>query len=226
MIRHRSVQPIIKKTDAIKNWPPIKTKKDAQSFLGTVNYFRIYIAHCAQKSEGLPEFIKGKLKYNDTKVSQSVQQLKDALTSKTVLVPLIPNADIKIYCDASHSAAGAIIEMGQNNRKVGVLAYYLKAFSSDKIMWPIWQKELYSVVLVLQRFGYLISDRSIEIYTDNQTVEFISQKKYERPEAKLYRWLSYLANFQSQFCPIRSQQNPSDGLSRQYQDTLKYCMLQ
>lgn len=122
VIRHRSVQPIIKKTDAIKNWPPIKTKKGAQSFLGTVNYFQTYTAHCAQKPEGLCEFIKGKLKDNDTKVSQSVQQLKDALTSKPVLIPLIPNADIKIYCDASNSAAGAIIEMWQNNKKVGVLA--------------------------------------------------------------------------------------------------------
>lgn len=89
-------------------------------------------------------------------------------------------------------------------------------------MCPIWQKELFSVVLVLQRFGCLISDRSIEIYTDNQTVEFITQKKYERPEAKLYRWLSYLANFRFKFCPIRSQQNPSDGLSRQYQDAPEY----
>ena len=54
------------RSEAIKKMPAPKNKKQLQSFLGAVNYFRIFIANCAKIAEPLYKLLRKNVPYNWT----------------------------------------------------------------------------------------------------------------------------------------------------------------
>lgn len=94
----------------MKNFPVPRTVHQLRQFLGLVNYFRKFIKDCATVSSPLTKLLKKGQKWAWTNEHEvTVQRLKDALTSDSVLAIFDPNRETILYTDASHDGLAGIL---------------------------------------------------------------------------------------------------------------------
>lgn len=79
------IRPIQSKVHVIANIPPLKFVKEAQRFLAMVNYYRKFIKGSSVIAKPISKFISGLVDLTEAQ-DISFWQLKDALTSKLLLV--------------------------------------------------------------------------------------------------------------------------------------------
>jgi hypothetical protein len=136
------------KVAAVANWPAPMTVKEVRSFLGLTNYFRRFI-------EGYSKIVLPiqKLVNKDTPFvwgdgcRQAFAAAKRALSSAPVLA--LPNfaKAFTVVCDASDSAAGAVLM--QDNKPV---AYSSHKFSPADARKGAYERELLAVVCALREW--------------------------------------------------------------------------
>lgn len=55
---HQGIRPLSAKVEAIQNFPALPTRCQLQEFLGIVNFYRCFVAHCATTLQPRQEFLK------------------------------------------------------------------------------------------------------------------------------------------------------------------------
>ena len=98
------------KTKAIEVWETPKCKKDVQSFLGLVNYYRRFVRNCSKISKPLTELTKD-VPFNwGVSEEKAFRELKVKVTSAPVLSQFDPHRKIFVTTDACKLAIGAVME--------------------------------------------------------------------------------------------------------------------
>ena len=91
------------KTKAIEVWGEAITKKELQSFLGLVNYYRRFIRNCAKIAKPLTELTKN-VPFNWSEHAQNAfEELKEKIFTAPVLAQFDPNKKIYVTTDACKS---------------------------------------------------------------------------------------------------------------------------
>ena len=99
-----------KKTQAVKDWNPLKTIKQLQAFLGFINFYRKFIQGAAEK--GLP-LMELTMKDQKWEWEDKHQQAFDELKKELLRAPLLGYFDLTkrliIKTDASNHTTAAVI---------------------------------------------------------------------------------------------------------------------
>lgn len=104
------VQPSNRKVQAIMKFPRPTTKKELQSFLGLVNYFRKFIPRFASMARPLSQLTKGDVKYEfEPNQEMAFALLKRTLVGKPVLRLYRVGAETELHTDACQGGLGAIL---------------------------------------------------------------------------------------------------------------------
>ncbi len=89
------------KTQAIEQWPTPRSKKDVQSFLGLINYYRRFIKHCSKISKPLTERTKNVPFAWHSDAENALAKLKKKVTTAPILPTFNNDYPVIVTTDAS-----------------------------------------------------------------------------------------------------------------------------
>jgi len=205
------------KVKTIRNWPLPKTKRDIQSFAGTVNYISKFCKNLAEDLCHLTE-LTHKLKRNDKVLWNDVAKtafhnLKRKLSEPPILAHPDFDKPFHLSMDAcNYSVGGYLFQLDENNNEK-IIAYHGKKLSKTEIRYPIREKELLASLVGMRKWRVYLQDKPFHINTDHKTLETILKQSTCSP--RLARWLNELSLYQPLFKYVEGKdQHVADMISR------------
>jgi hypothetical protein len=203
------------KVAAVKEWPRPENVRDVRAFLGLTGYYRRFIYQYSRLAAPLTNLTKeGVLVSRDwtEECELAFTQLKDALTSAPVLILPDVTRPFVVYSDASVVASAAVLLQDQGHGLQPV-AFFSKKHTSAEARYPIYELELYALVLALREWRCFIEGSpDLVVYTDHQSLQrLMSQPKLN---GRQVRWLEQIWGYQHQIKWKEGAANLADPLSR------------
>ena len=201
------------KVDAIVKLPAPADVTSLRSFLGMINYFRIFIPHFAEHAAVLNALLTKGVSFVWTQSHQEAfNALKQALASAATIYPFDPDLPVVVQTDASGVAVGAVLlqKAGSTLRPV---AFFSKKLDKHEFNYPTQKKECLAIVLALKKWEHYLRGRVFDLETDHRSL--LELKKSKDPTRQLARWFDLLAEYDYQpvYRPGKSNQI-ADCLSR------------
>jgi RNase H-like domain found in reverse transcriptase/Integrase zinc binding domain/Reverse transcriptase (RNA-dependent DNA polymerase) len=182
------------KVAGVSEWPTPTTKKEVQSFLGSVNFYRRFIEGFSHIARPLFNLTKNDLEFCWTSDEQSVfDTLKGKITSTPILALSNNSKPFCIEADSSDFATGAVLsQQGLDNDKWHSVAFLSKSLSPVKRNYEIHDKEMLAIVRALEEWRHFVegAEHQVKIWTDHKNLEyFMTAKKLNQRQA----WWSLLS---------------------------------
>ncbi|MBW0483886.1 hypothetical protein O181_023601 [Austropuccinia psidii MF-1] len=175
------------------NWPPLRSLKALQSFLGFANLYCHFIKNLSKKISSLTSFLK---KYScfplNVEALSQFNQLKEAFTTAPVLSHFNPSLPTIVETDASNYALGSVLSQVSDSGKHPI-AFDSCKFIPAELNYEIHDKELLGIVWDLKRWrDFLLSLSSpFEVLTNHSSLQyFMSSKVLTCHRARLADFLS------------------------------------
>jgi hypothetical protein len=203
-----------KKCQTINNFPEPKLAQGLKSFLGMVNYFRDFVQNHSDIVRPLqnliPEYKRSNIIIWTEEARLAFSAIKNMINDCPTMYFLENNADIYICTDASDYGIGGYCYQIIENKERPV-AFMSKSLTSTQLLWPIIQKEAYSIFVSCKDFDYLIRDRKFIIFTDHRNLQFIK----EDSNPMVVRWYMSIMELDFTQKDILGKNNPvADNNSR------------
>ncbi|KRH92276.1 putative transposable element, partial [Pseudoloma neurophilia] len=201
--------PDLSRLNDFKEWTTPTNKKELQSLLGKLNWYREFIPQLSDKIE----HINSKLTSNVRKITvtdiemKPIHQIYDDLKTKASNYLPDMNQPFHIHADASDKALGAIL-----SQKKGIVAYFSRKFSQVELRYSITEKEGLAVYSALKKWEKFISCSQITVFTDskNNLTKNIDLSK------RIDRWKALMSHLDIKYEFISGINNQvADDLSRQ-----------
>jgi hypothetical protein len=204
------------KIEAVSKWPTPTNKKEVQSFLGFTNFYRRFIRDFSH--HGRPLFdLTGSAGWRwEEEQQEAFQKLKDAITSRPVLIFPDEDRPFRVEADSSDFATGAILsQQSKEDEKWHPVAFLSKSLNAVERNYEIHDKEMLAIIRALEEWRHFLegAHHKFEVWTDHKNLEyFMTAKKLNRRQA---RWSLYLSRFEFSMHhhPGRSM-GKADALSR------------
>lgn len=186
-IKSGCVMPNETKLEAVKNFPIPKTVHQLRQFLGLISYFRKFIRNCAILSTPLTKLLKKNSVWEWGEVqTKAFYDLREKLTTESVLAIFDPNKETILYTDASREGlAGILTQVGDEGEKV--VHYYSRQTTDDEKKYHSFELELLAIVCSLQKFRLYLLGSHFKIITDCSAVRYAINKKDIIP--RIARWV-------------------------------------
>ncbi|CAN6557259.1 unnamed protein product [Malus baccata var. baccata] len=201
------------KIDLVRHLPSPTSIREVRSFLGHAGFYRRFIKDFSKVSQPLCRLLKKDVAFDFNKeCTTSFKQLKELLTTASIIVPLDWSLPFELMCDASDYALGAVL--GQRKDKRPHVIYYASWTLNDaQLNYSTTDKELLAVVFALDKFrSYLIGTKVI-VFTDHAALKYLLSKKEAKP--RLIRWILLLQEFDIEIQDKKGSENVvADHLSR------------
>jgi RNase H-like domain found in reverse transcriptase len=198
----------------MSEWPIPKNRKEVQSFVGFINFYRRFIKDFSHHAHALFDLTKKDVGWQWGAAEQaSFDKLKELIISAPVLVCPGP---YRVEADSSNVATGAVISQ-QSPEGVGKwhpIAFFSKSLSPVEWNYEIHDKEMLVIIRALEEWRHFLEGAPcrFEIWTDHKNLEYFrTPKKLNRRQAWLSLYLSRF-NFMLQHRPGHSMGKP-DALS-------------
>ena len=213
MIDARGIVPCPDKINAITNIPVPKSTKAATSFVKMAEYYRNHIPNFSIIAKPLFDLTKKNVKFTWCDEQQNAFQLiKNALTSKPLLV--FPDSDkpFIIQVDASNYGIGAVL-MQNHGQGEQPIAYMSQKLNKQQQNWNATEKECYAVISSIQKWNHFVTGRDFTIRTDHHALCWLNRKYNSNP--KLNRWRMALQEYTFKIEHVKGKRNcVADCLSR------------
>ncbi|OUM56089.1 hypothetical protein BVG19_g5782 [[Candida] boidinii] len=204
------------KVDRVKNWPTPTSRKQVQSFLGLVGFYRRFIQNHSKISSCLTDYIAKKVEWSKEQ-DEAFQMLKNKLITSPIVVAPCFDAGyrLRLSTDACDYALGYVLELLKPDGKlVGVVAYGSKKLTGALLNYSIREKEFLAVVEALKKWRYYLMQRKFIIRTDHHSLQYWKQQD-AATQTRIAKWNDILSgfDFDLQYLP-GTQNSVADALSR------------
>jgi hypothetical protein len=188
-ISAQGISPDPTKIQSIQDWPLPKNMRHVQQFLGLANYYRRFIKNFSTIVSPLTDLTQKKNSFIWSELQNNAFNLiKKALISAPVLSHINTKAPLRIECDASQFAIGAVLS--QEGHPV---CYQSRKLSAAEVNYPVHERELLALVDALRKWRHLVHGSTIHAYTDHKSIiHLLSQKHLSGRQA---RWIQELAEY-------------------------------
>ncbi len=215
IIRPGQIEKDLKKTDAVRNWPPPKKVKEVQAFLGLTNYYWKFVPNYARIAEPLTHLThKDKRWHWDKEQEDAFCALKGSLSGTAHLRIPKPACEKILETDASDFAVGACLYQIED-RQQRPIVYRSRKLSGPEERYEVHDKELLAIVEALQDWRpYLAGTKKpIQIYMNHKNLRnFATMKQLNQWQV---RWAEQLTDYEFQIHYKKSNENGgADALSR------------
>ena len=186
------------KVEAVRKIRPPTTKKEIQSFMGLLSFYRNFIPNLSEKALSLTELTKGKrannIELNATQL-KTFEELKATLSEAAVLTtPVFDGVTpFILQCDSSNHTVAACIAQEQPDGIERPIAFASAKLSKCQLNWSVIEKEGYSIIFGLRRFESYLIGSPIIIFTDHNPLKYIVECSPK--SARLTRWSLALTKF-------------------------------
>ncbi|CAB4008646.1 hypothetical protein BSL78_21779 [Paramuricea clavata] len=203
------VSPDPKKVSAIRNTSLPTNAHEVRSFLGMTNYCSRFIPNYSSITDPLRALTKSDQPWTWTSQhQQAFDQLKDLLTSDTVLAYFNPHKEATIIVDDSPVGLGAIFCQDQR-----IVAYASRSLTPVEQRYSQTGREALGVLFACHHFHLYIYGTKFSIITDHKPLERIFSNP-SAPNARLERWALKLQPYHFTISYSPGKTNPADYLSR------------
>ncbi|OBZ81563.1 Transposon Ty3-I Gag-Pol polyprotein [Choanephora cucurbitarum] len=150
----------------------------------------------------------------DLDENQKERLLGKAIIQATQLKYPDPNAQYKIYCDASDVGIGAVLAQWDEEEMIERPVCFLsRKLTHTEMNYPTVEKECLALVFALQRLRRYVPDKDLVIMTDSTAVKYLFTKS--NPRSRLQRWIVSVQEFQFKVNHLHGKNNvAADVLSR------------
>jgi hypothetical protein len=217
IISHNKVEMDPVKIAGVVDWPTPSNKKEVQSFVGFVNFYRHFILGISHHARALFDLTMKDIRFIwGLPQEDSFMKLKELVTSAPVLV--LPNNDLpfRLEADGSGIAIGAVLSQQQvDDNAWHLVAFLSKALNPVERNYEIHDTEMLAIIRGLEEWRHYLEGarHPVEIWTDHKNLEYFRvAQKLNHQQA---RWSLYLSRFYFTLHhkPGRSMGKP-DALSR------------
>ena len=205
-----------RKIKTIQEWATPKRVKDVQSFLGFANFYRLFIQGFSVIVQPLIELTRKGMSFQWTPFAQhAFDLLKQVFISAHVLLHVDPTKPFQVETDASDFAMGAILSQSTDDGILHPVAYYSRKFTALEINYPIYDKELTSIVATFTEWRPCLvgAQHRVDVIADHKNLLYFSTtRSLNRRQA---RWSTFFADYDFEIVFRPGAQNMKvDALSR------------
>ncbi|KAG0436935.1 Retrovirus-related Pol polyprotein from transposon 17.6 [Dictyocoela muelleri] len=165
-ISHKTIKPILKRSEGIKNFETPKSKRDVRKFLGCKNYDRNFISKLSEKSKFLYELLEDKnFKWLEEHNSCFIK-LKNLWSNSLELCIPDLNKCFTLEADASDIGLSAVLK--QDKKPIAYISRLLKGLEKN---YTITEKEFLAIMWAMEKFQYLLLGRKFSVLTDHEAID-------------------------------------------------------
>ena len=182
------------KVNGVVSWPTPSNKKELQSFLGFVNYYRRFIRDFSKVAHPLHRLTGSEAWQWDSEQQVAFEALKKAITEAPILRMPRDDGQYRVEADSSDFATGAVLSQFQDENWHPI-AFQSKSLSDAERNYDIFDKELLAIIRALDEWRHYLEGASqrFEIWTDHKNLEYFrTSQKLNRRQA---RWSLFLSRF-------------------------------
>ena len=192
------------------------------SLIGLAQYTARFIPNFAALTEPLRDLTKQDTPWQwGERESNALCDLKECLTSDTVMAYFDLSRDTEIYCDASPVGLGTVlIQRDRNNsRNTHIVAFASHALSATEQKYPQIDREALAIVWAVSQFHLYVYGSKFVVVIDHKPLDAIWNNPRSKLSARLEKWTLRLQayNFKIRYEPGRN--NPADPVGK-CQDTI------
>ena len=191
-----------KSVEAILDWAEPTTTKEVRSFLGATLYYREYIYQYADMAMPLYELIrKGVIvekEWDPVKHGDAVRKIKEALTSKPVLMQVDNTKPFRLKVDACRvgRGIGCILEQMNAQGKWQPVSYFSSSLSKEERQYSATELECKALHdCILHYAVYLKYIPHFEVFSDHNALRYMVHSDNATTNGRLMRYLLALQEF-------------------------------
>ena len=188
IISEKGVEVDPEKIRAIKAWPLPTNVREVRGFLGLTSYYRKFVQHYGTIAAPLTQLLKtGGFKWSE-EAHEAFVKFQQAMMTLPVLALPDFNAPFEIETDASGYRLGAVLV--QNKRPI---VYYSHTLAVRDRAKPIYERELMTVVMSVQRWHSYLLGQKFVVKIDQRSLKFLLEQRVIRPQYK--KWICKLLGY-------------------------------
>jgi transposase InsO family protein len=184
------------KVAGVAEWPVPENRKEVQSFLGFVNFYRRFVQDFSKVARPLFELTKKDILWRWGREEQEAfDQLRHKITSTPILKAPEDNKAFRLEADSSGVATGAVLSQQTDDGRWHPVAFYSKSLNATERNYEIYDKELLAIIRAVEEWRYLLEGAQFpfEIWTDHKNLQYFrTAQKLNRRQA---RWSLFLSQF-------------------------------
>jgi hypothetical protein len=212
IISHNKVEMEPVKIAGVVDWPTPSNKKEVQSFVGFVNFYRHFIPGFSHHGRALFNLTMKDVRFIwGPPQEDSFMKLKELVTSAR---PCPPKR--RLTADGSGIATGVVLsQQNVDDKSWHPVAFLSKALNPVERNYEIHDTEMLAIIRGLEEWRHYLEGarHPIEIWTDHKNLEYF--RVAQKLNCRQARWSLYLSRFDFTLHhkPGRSMGKP-DALSR------------
>jgi hypothetical protein len=201
-----------KKIEAVQDWPHPKTLKILRGFMGLTGYYHNFVKNYGNIVTPLTALLKKNYFTWTPTVARDFQTFNMAMCTTPVLALLDFTKNFVLECDASGKGIGVVLM--QEGRP---LAFPNKQVSERNLVKSIYEKEMLSILHVVDLWCPYLLGKRFQIKTDHQSLKYILEQRISSP--KQQKWVTKLFGYDYEIIYKKGKENVvTDALSRKYED--------
>jgi hypothetical protein len=188
VISHNGIEVDTSKIEAIRNWPTPTMVGQVQSFHGLADFYYHFVKDFSTIACPLNELTKKNVPFVWGKAQQhAFDELKKRLTEAPLLVLPDFQQTFEIECDASGIGIDGVLM--QNGCPV---AYHSEKLDGARLNYPIYDKEIFALVRVLEVWQHYLWPKEFVIHSDHESLKLLkSQANLNKSHAKWVEFIEY-----------------------------------
>ena len=213
IISDKGLQPNPKKVEIVKNHPTPVTKKQLQSFMGTINYYRRFIKDIAIITTPLNKLLRKNVRFVWSEECETAfRQLIEALVSEPILGFPDFTKDFLLQVDASKTSLGYVLSQIKDEEEAAI-AFGGRSLNKHEVNYSVYEKEGLAVVSGIKYFHHYLYGRPFTVFCDNTAVTWLFAQK--QPVGRICRWICSLMEYDFTIKYKQGRLNGNaDGISR------------
>ena len=189
VVSKHGVEVDVSKIEAIQNWPTPMNVSQVRSFHGLAGFYRRFVPNFSTIAAPLNELTKKGVAFEwGAAQDHAFDELKRLLTSAPLLALPDFNKQFEIECDASGIGIGGVLM--QEGRPI---AYFSEKLSGAKLNYPIYDKELYALIRVLEVWQHYLWPKEFIIHSDHEALKYL--KAQSNLHRRLAKWVEFIESF-------------------------------
>jgi ribonuclease HI len=191
-----------KRVEAIKNLSLPRSKKDIQSFLGTINFVRRFIVNFAELTKHITAMLRKDSEVKWTEAARhSFNAIKEAITTAPVLISPDFSKVFYIFSFASNDTIAAVLLQKNVDDQEQPVAFFSKVLRDAEVKYELLEKQAYALVKSLKAFRvYILQAKVIAFVPSSSVKDVLVQPDIDGKRSK---WIARLIEFDVEIKPAK-----------------------
>jgi hypothetical protein len=191
-----------KRVEAIKSLSLPRSKKDIQSFLGTINFIRRFIANFAELTKHITSMLRknSEVKWTE-EAKHSFNAIKEAIMTAPVLISPDFAKEFYIFSFASKDTIAAVLLQRNVDDQEQPVAFFSKVLRDAEVKYELLEKQAYALIKSLKAFRVYILQAKVIAYVPSSSVKDVLIQP--DIDGKRSKWIAKLIEFDVEIKPTK-----------------------